>query len=166
MEKKSTTTNNKEEKGQGWEGIIQMVEMLKKRHEATCTSIFTWEAIRAHLLPCLAWSSMMIFSSSGVKEPFFRLGLKWFAHLSLQLLPHLINPQFFCTEFQFPSPCFFTYSIKMASSATVHGPFFKPWLTSFGAVACPLSITTTLSILLQFLLLIILDEFPHHQYHH
>lgn len=35
---------------------------------------------------------------------FLRLGLKlWFAHRSLQLFPHLINPEFLWTAFQFPS---------------------------------------------------------------
>ena len=88
----------------------------------------TWAAMRAHLLPSLAWSSTMSLSSSGENAPFLRLGLKWLAHLSLQLFPHLDSPEFFCTEFQFPSPCLFTYSTSTASSAVVHGPFFSPWL--------------------------------------
>jgi len=73
---------------------------------------------------------MMICSSSGENAPFLRLGLRWFAQRSLQLLPHLNNPEFLCTEFQFPSPCFFTYSTRMASSAGVQGPFLTRPLTS------------------------------------
>lgn len=101
----------------------------------------TWEAIRAHLFPSLAWSWTMRFSSSEENAPFLRLGRKWLAHLSLQLFPHLISPEFLWTAFQFPSPCFFTYSIKMASSAAVQGPFFIVCLDDpppFFAVVPPL----------------------------
>lgn len=76
----------------------------------------------------------MIFSSSGVKDPFFRFGRRWFAHRRRQLLPHRSKPEFFCTAFQLPSPCFLTYSVKIASSVVVHGPFFNP-LPSIVAVA-------------------------------
>ena len=81
--------------------------------------------MRAHLLPYLAWSSRMSLSSSGVKAPFLRLGLRWLAQRSLQLLPQRAKPEFLCTAFQFPSPCFLTYSTRIASSAAVHGPFFN-----------------------------------------
>ena len=82
--------------------------------------------MRAHLFPNLAWSSMIIFSSSGLNDPFFRFGRRWFAHRRRQLFPHRNKPEFFCTAFQLPSPCFLTYSVKIASSVVVHGPFFIP----------------------------------------
>lgn len=97
-----------------------------KKEKKIYEKMLTWEAIRAHLFPSLAWSSMMIFSSSGVKDPFFRFGRRWFAHRNRQLLPHRSKPEFFCTAFQLPSPCFLTYSVKIASSVVVHGPFFNP----------------------------------------
>lgn len=82
-------------------------------------------AIRAHLLPNWACNSTMILSSSAEKFPFLRLGLRWLVHRSRQLLPHRASTERFCRAFQFPSPCLFTYSISMASSAAVHGPFFS-----------------------------------------
>lgn len=101
----------------------------------------TWEAIRAHLFPILAWSSMMIFSSSGLKDPFFRFGRRWFAHRRRQLFPHRSKPEFFCTAFQLPSPCFFTYSVKIASSVVVHGPFFNPLPSVVAVISSPPSIS-------------------------
>lgn len=89
--------------------------------------------LRGHTGPFVAELSVKVYDDPlliGEKVPFLRLGLKWLAHLSLQLFPHLINPQFFCTAFQFPSPYVFTYSIRIASSAAVHGPFFSPRLAS------------------------------------
>ena len=97
----------------------------------------TWEAIRAHLFPILAWSSMMIFSSSGLNDPFFRFGRRWLAHRRRQLFPHRSKPEFFCTAFQLPSPCFLTYSVKIASSFVVHGPFFNPLASVAVAVVSP-----------------------------
>lgn len=87
--------------------------------------ILTCEAIRAHLFPILAWSSMINLSSSWVNAPFLKFGLKWFAHRSLQLFPQRESPECFWTAFQLPSPCFLTYSTRSASSEDVHGPFFK-----------------------------------------
>lgn len=81
--------------------------------------------MRAHLLPSWECSLRINLSSSGVKAPFFKLGRRWLVHRSRQLLPHRARPVFFCTEFQFPSPFFFTCSINTASSAAVHGPFFS-----------------------------------------
>lgn len=89
----------------------------------------------------------MIFSSSGVKDPFFRFGRRWFAHRRRQLLPHRSKPEFFCTAFQLPSPCFLTYSVKIASSVAVHGPFFNPLVSIVAVISPPPSIlwnTTTL----------------------
>lgn len=85
----------------------------------------TRAAIRAHLFPILEWSLMIRFSSSLVKVPFFRSGLRWFAQRRRQLLPHLNSPVSFCTTFQFCTPCFLTYASKMASSDGVQGPFFS-----------------------------------------
>lgn len=84
----------------------------------------TTEAMRAHLLPILECMLMIIRSSSAEKGPFLRLGRRWFAHLSLQLLPLRASLVIFWTLFQFPSLCFLTYSINIASSVFVHGPFF------------------------------------------
>lgn len=87
--------------------------------------LITWDAMRAHLLPYLAWSWRMSLSSSGVRAPFFKLGWRWLAHRSLQLLPQRLSLEFLLKEFQFPSPYFLTQSIRTWSSAVVHGPFFR-----------------------------------------
>jgi hypothetical protein len=104
------------------------------------TIVLTCAAMRAHLLPSCAWSWAMRSSSSGEKEPFLRLGRRWLVQRRRQLLPQRSRPVTLCTAFQFPSPWCRTWSMSMASSAAVHGPFLST--TGVACSFCPVASST------------------------